>query len=281
MEQQISSLVLKINGHQVILDFDLAKLYGVTTKVLNQAVKRNPSRFPNDFVFQIEQQKKDELVTNCDRLKTLKHSLHSPYAYTEHGIAMLSSVLKSEMAVQVNIHIVRVFVNLRKEINNCTILISRISNIETMFLDHDSKIKFLETTYSDNHPKSGIFFNNQIFDAYTFSSDIIKSAKKSIVLIDNYIDESTLLQLSKRNADVTCLIYTERITPAIKLDLEKHNSQYPTIHIRILKNTHDRFLIIDNRELYHLGASLKDLGKRWFAFSRIDGFLKEVQARLK
>ena len=281
MEQQISSLVLKINGHQVILDFDLAKLYGVTTKVLNQAVKRNPSRFPNDFVFQIEQQKKDELVTNCDRLKTLKHSLHSPYAYTEHGIAMLSSVLKSEMAVQVNIHIVRVFVNLRKEINNSTILISRISNIETMLLDHDSKIKFLETTYSDNHPKSGIFFNNQIFDAYTFSSDIIKSAKKSIVLIDNYIDESTLLQLSKRNADVTCLIYTERITPAIKLDLEKHNSQYPTIHIRILKNTHDRFLIIDNRELYHLGASLKDLGKRWFAFSRIDGFLKEVQARLK
>jgi hypothetical protein len=161
MEQQISSLVLKINGHQVILDFDLAKLYGVTTKVLNQAVKRNPSRFPNDIAFQIEQQKKDELVTNCDRLKTLKHSLHSPYAYTE------------------------------------------------------------------------------------------------------------------------CLIYTERITPAIKLDLEKHNSQYPTIHIRILKNTHDRFLIIDNRELYHLGASLKDLGKRWFAFSLIDGFLKEVQARLK
>ena len=281
MEQQISSLVLKINGHQVILDFDLAKLYGVTTKVLNQAVKRNPSRFPNDFVFQIEQQKKDELVTNCDRLKTLKHSLHSPYAYTEHGIAMLSSVLKSEMAVQVNIHIVRVFVNLRKEINNSTILISRISNIETMLLDHDSKIKFLETTYSDNHPKSGIFFNNQIFNAYTFSCDLIKSAKKSIVLIDNYIDESTLLQLSKRNADVTCLIYTERITPAIKLDLEKHNSQYPTIHIRILKNTHDRFLIIDNRELYHLGASLKDLGKRWFAFSRMDGFLKEVQARLK
>ncbi len=281
MEQQISSLVLKINGHQVILDFDLAKLYGVTTKVLNQAVKRNPSRFPNDIAFQIEQQKKDELVTNCDRLKTLKHSPHSPYAYTEHGIAMLSSVLKSEMAVQVNIHIVRVFVNLRKEINNSTILISRISNIETMLLDHDSKIKFLETTYSDNHPKSGIFFNNQIFDAYTFSSDIIKSAKKSIVLIDNYIDESTLLQLSKRDSKVTCVIYTERITPQIKMDLEKHNSQYPTIHIRILKNTHDRFLIIDNRELYHLGASLKDLGKRWFAFSLIDGFLKEVQARLK
>lgn len=281
MEQQISALVLKINGHQVMLDFDLAKLYGVTTKALNQAVKRNPSRFPNDFVFQIEQQQKDELVTNCDRLKSLKHSLHPPYAYTEHGIAMLSSVLKSDIAVQVNIHIVRVFVHLRKEIKENTILLSRISNIETMLLRHDSKINFLETSYSENRPKSGIFFNNQIFDAYTFSSDLIKTAKKSIILIDNYIDETTLLQLSKRNADVACVIYTERITPKIKLDQEKHNAQYPHIEIRILKNTHDRFLIIDNKELYHLGASLKDLGKRWFAFSRIDGFLTEVQTRLK
>ena len=109
---------------------------------------------------------------------------------------------------------------------------------------------------------------------------MIKSAKKSVVLIDNYIDETTLLQLSKRNANVTCVIYTERITPEIQLDLEKHNMQYSPIEIRILKNTHDRFLIIDNNELYHLGASLKDLGKRWFAFSRIDGFLDEVLARL-
>ncbi len=280
MEQQISALVLKINGHQVMLDFDLAKLYGVTTKALNQAVKRNPSRFPNDFVFQIEQQQKDELVTNCDRLKSLKHSLHPPYAYTEHGIAMLSSVLKSDIAVHVNIHIVRVFVNLRKEIKENTILLSRISNIETMLLDHDSKINFLETSYSENLPKSGIFFNNQIFDAYIFSSDLIKSAKKSIALIDNYIDESTLLQLSKRDPNVTCVIYTERITSQIKLDLEKHNAQYPVIEIRILKNAHDRFLIIDNKELYHHGASLKDLGKRWFAFSRMDGFLNEVLARL-
>ena len=153
---------------------------------------------------------------------------------------------------------------------------------EKQLLDHELKLdKILRNSVETAKHHQGIFFNNQIFDAYNFSCDLIKSAKKSIVLIDNYIDESTLLQLSKRNADVTCLIYTERITPEIKLDLEKHNSQYPTIHIRILKNTHDRFLIIDNRELYHLGASLKDLGKRWFAFSRIDGFLKEVQARLK
>ena len=229
----------------------------------------------------LPQQQKDELVTKCDWLKSLKHSLHPPYAYTEHGIAMLSSVLKSDIAVHVNIHIVRVFVNLRKEIKENTILLSRISNIETMLLNHDSKINFLETSYSENLPKSGIFFNNQIFDAYTFSSDLIKSAKKSIILIDNYIDESTLLQLSKRNVNVSCLIYTERITSQIKLDLEKHNAQYPVIEIRILKNAHDRFLILDGKELYHLGASLKDLGKRWFAFSRIDGFLMEVLARLK
>jgi hypothetical protein len=194
---------------------------------------------------------------------------------------MLSSVLKSDIAVQVNIHIVRVFVNLRKEINENTILLSRISNIETMLLHHDSKINFLETSYSENRPKSGVFFNNQIFDANVFSSDMIKSAKKSIILIDNYIDETTLLQLSKRNADVACVIYTERITPEIKLDLEKHNAQYSPIEIRILKNAHDRFLILDSKELYHLGASLKDLGKRWFAFSKMNDFLNEVLARLK
>ena len=281
MDQQISSLVLIIQGQQVMLDYDLAKLYGVTTKALNQAVKRNWVRFPQDFVFQIDRKKKDELVTNCDRLKILKHSTHLPYAFTEHGIAMLSSVLKSDTAVEVNIHIVRVFVNLRKEIYESNILLSRMSNVETMLLDHDSKIKFLEATHFKDAAKTqGIFFNNQIFDAYAFTSDLIKRARKSIVLLDNYVDETTLVQLSKRNARVTCRVYTEKITDQLRLDLGKHNGQYPPVEIRVLKNLHDRFLIIDNRELYHLGASLKDLGKRWFAFSRMDDFLGEVRARL-
>ena len=281
MDQQISSLVLIIQDKQVMLDYDLAKLYGVTTKALNQAVKRNRGRFPQDFVFQIDQKEKDELVTNCDRLKILKHSTQLSYAFTEHGIAMLSSVLKSDTAVQVNIHIVRVFVNLRKEINESNVLLSRMSNVETMLLDHDSKIKFLEATHlKDREKTQGIFFNNQIFDAYAFTSDLTKRAKKSIVLLDNYVDETTLVQLSKRNTGVTCTVYTEKITDQLRLDLEKHNGQYPPIEIRVLKNVHDRFLMIDKKELYHLGASLKDLGKRWFAFSRMDGFLDEVRARL-
>ena len=125
-----------------------------------------------------------------------------------------------------------------------------------------------------------IFFENQLFDAYVFSSDLIASAKKSIVLIDNYIYQNTLLQLSKRNPKVMCCIYTEKITPPLQLNLDKHNAQYPPIQIRLLKNVHDRFLILDQQSLYHLGASLKDLGKRWFAFSRMDGIIKDVMKRL-
>jgi hypothetical protein len=130
-------------------------------------------------------------------------------------------------------------------------------------------------------PKSGIFYDNQIFDAYVFSSELISKAKKSIILIDNYIDETTLLQLSKRNKKVQCIIYTEKLTAQLKLDLEKHNVQYPPIEILILKNAHDRFLILDEKELYHLGASLKDLGKRWFAFSKLDGLVQEVLNHLR
>jgi hypothetical protein len=130
-------------------------------------------------------------------------------------------------------------------------------------------------------PNSGIFFNDQIFDAYVFSSEIISRAKKSIVLIDNYIDETTLLQLSKRSQKVNCIIYTERISEQLKLDLEKHNSQYPPIEIRVLKNAHDRFLILDKKEMYHLGASLKDLGKRWFAFSRMDGQVNQILSQIQ
>jgi hypothetical protein len=145
------------------------------------------------------------------------------------------------------------------------------SAIDLIFSKLDNQLK----------PKSGIFFNDKIFDAYVFSSELISKAKKSIILIDNYIDETTLLQLSKRNKKVQCIIYTERITAQLKLDLEKHNAQYAPIEILILKNAHDRFLIIDETELYHLGASLKDLGKRWFAFSRMDSFVSDVLNHLR
>jgi hypothetical protein len=131
-----------------------------------------------------------------------------------------------------------------------------------------------------NLPKFGIFFNDQIFDAYVFSSELIASARQSIVLLDNYIDEKTLLHLSKRDSRVECVIYTAMVNDQLRLDLEKHNAQYPRIELRVKKHFHDRFLIIDGKELYHLGASLKDLGKRWFAFSRMDELLSDVMSRL-
>jgi hypothetical protein len=198
---------------------------------------------------------------------------------------MLSAVLKSPLAIQVSIQIIEAFVHFRSILNaqdGHAWVRQTIGELNHKLQDHEKKIVGIlnQMNNTNAHLKQGIFFNNQIFDAYAFSSDLIKSANKSVVLIDNYIDETTLLQLSKRNSKVSCIIYTEKLSNQLKLDLERHNAQYPSIEIRTLKNTHDRFLIIDNQELYHLGASLKDLGKRWFAFSRMDDFLNEVRTRL-
>jgi hypothetical protein len=280
IKSEIESRIFTIRGMQVMLDSDLAYLYSVTTKSLNQAVKRNITRFPEDFSFVLEKAEFNELVTNCDRLINQRHRTFFPTAFTELGISMLSSILKSQTAIDLNIQIMRVFVALRNDYNSNRALINRISLVESLLSDHSKKFKELEAHSYILQKQSGIFFNDQIFDAYVFSSELISKAKKSIILIDNYVDETTLLQLSKRHKKVQCAIYTERITDQLKLDLEKHNSQYPPIEIRILKNAHDRFLILDEKELYHLGASLKDLGKRWFAFSRLDGFTHEVLSKL-
>jgi hypothetical protein len=204
-----------------------------------------------------------------------------PFAFTEQGVAMLSAVLRTEVALKVSIIIIRAFVNFKKQNFQFIQMQERVEKIERNQLEANQRIDMLMNIFNRRElPIQGIFFNNQIFDAYAFTSDLIKRAKKSVVLLDNYVDETTLVQLSKRNARVKCMVYTEKITEQMRLDMEKHNGQYPPVEIRVLKNVHDRFLIIDNKELYHLGASLKDLGKRWFAFSRMDGFLDEVLARL-
>ena len=194
---------------------------------------------------------------------------------------MLSAVLRTEIALKVSIAIIRAFVDFKKQNFQLIQISDRVDTIERNQLQANQRIdKLMNIFETQAIPKQGIFFNNQIFDAYAFSSDLIKRAKNSIVLLDNYVDGTTLVQLSKRNARVTCTVYTEKITEQMQLDFEKHNGQYPPIDLRVLKNVHDRFLILDNKELYHLGASLKDLGKRWFAFSRMDGFLEEVRERL-
>lgn len=270
--QTIQNQIFTFQNTQVMVDRDLATLFGVETKVLNQAVKRNLERFPEAFRFQLNNIKKNELVTNCDRFKNLKHASTNPFAFTEQGIAMLSAVLRSQVAIQVSIQIMNAFVAMRQFLTNNAAVFHRLENIEHKQLLADQKFEQLFTALENKNiePKQGIFFDGQIFDAYIFISDLIKTATTEIILIDNYIDETVLLMLQKRNTNCRCTIYTQKPSKTVQLDLEKHNSQYPKIDIKTFAKAHDLFLIIDNTTVYHIGASLKDLGKKWFAFSKME-----------
>jgi len=286
-KEEITNRIFLIRGKEVMLDKDISILYGVSTKVLNQAEKRNINRFAQEFMFKLTTEEtifsRSQIVTlnSQNSSKRGQNIKYVPHAFTEMGIAMLSAVLKSEIAVRVSIEIIQAFTEIRKNHQNILRITERIDQLEKKINVHELKIdQILDRSETTEKERIGIFFNDQIFDAYVFSSNLITSAKKSIVLIDNYIDENTLLQLSKRKVNVNCIIYTEKISPQMKLDLNKHNSQYPSIEIRTIKKVHDRFLILDNQSLYHLGASLKDLGKRWFAFSRMDGLIGDVMKRL-
>jgi len=294
--ENIHDLIYTIRGIQVMLDSDLASIYSVETKVFNQAVKRNIERFPERFRFQLTNDELDILNVQISivsdnknlRSQTVTSSGHGgrrylPYVFTEQGVSMLSAVLRSETAIQVSIRIIDAFVNMRKFIATNASIFQRLEQVEQKQIVSDQKFekifKALET--KSIKPRQGIFYNGQIFDAYTFTANIIREAKTSIILIDNFIDDSVLTLLSKRNKDVSAVIYTKHITKQIELDLKKYNSQYPQIQIYAFKNTHDRFLIIDEKEMYHFGASLKDLGKKWFAFSRMDTLTSDVLNKLK
>lgn len=283
---KIEKRIFTIRGVQVMLDRDLAELYGVETKVLNQAVKRNIARFPEQFRFQLTRPEADQLVTNCDRFSNLKHSSVFPYAFNEQGVAMLSAVLRSETAVQTSIQIIDAFVKMRKVLANNADLFMRMEGVEKRQLMHeikvDEKFELLFNALEDKSikPKQGIFFDGQIFDAYAFVCDLVRSATQRIILIDNYVDESVLTLLSKRGPVVTAQILTNSISKALALDIEKFNRQYPAIEVRTFKSSHDRFLIIDD-DIYHIGASLKDLGKKWFAFSTMDASAIEMLQRVK
>jgi hypothetical protein len=281
-KESLQTKIFTIRGVQVMIDRDLADLYHVEVKRLNEQVKRNTERFPENFRFQLIDNEKDELVANCDRFESLKHSSNNPFVFTEQGVAMLSAVLRSDIAVNVSIQIINAFVEMRKVLNNSIGLLQRMEGIERKLIESDQKfeIVFKALEQKTNLPTQGIFFEGQLFDAYVFANDLIKSAKSSITLIDNYVDETTLLMLSKRNSTCKATIYTYKISTQLQLDLTRHNQQYPTIEIKQLRTAHDRFLIIDNKDLYHIGASLKDLGKKWFAFSKLNEFLPDVFARL-
>ncbi len=266
----IENRILTIRGLQVMVDRDLAELYQVDTKVLNQAVKRNIERFPESFRFQLSNNEKDELVTNCDRFNALKHSTSNPYVFTEQGVAMLSAVLKSETAIHTSIRIIEAFVAMRNFLMNNASIFQRMERLEMKQLKTDEKVDaILDKLGKDKKPKEGIFFQGQIFDAYVFVADLIRKAKDRIVIIDNYIDDSVLLQLSKRKAGVTVDIYDGQISRQLRQDVTAHNAQYPGVTLHSYQKAHDRFMIIDE-DVYHIGASLKDLGKKLFAFSQMD-----------
>ncbi len=282
-EIAIQQQILILRGKQTLLDRDLAKIYQVDTKVLNQAVKRNIERFPEEFRFQLTKEEfenwKSQFVTsNMDKMGLRK----IPYAFTEQGVAMLSGVLRSDIAIQVSIQIMKAFVTMRHTYITNQEINSRISSIEFKQQFTDEKVNQLFKALQQNElPLShGIFYEGEIFDAYKFALDLIKSAKYSIILIDNYMDENTLIMLANRNEKVKAIVFTSQLNDKLQLTLAKHHEQYPEIELKQLKKSHDRFLIIDEKELYHLGASLKDLGKKWFAFSKMNDLLPEFLERL-
>lgn len=293
LQKEIESRIYTIRGTQVMIDRDLAEMYGVETKVLNQSVKRNIERFPESFRFQISEYDLNELNFNKEQPTRLRSQIvtssthggrrYLPYAYTEQGVAMLSAVLRSKTAVQVSIQIINAFVEMRRLILDHAALFQRLNKVELKQIEADQKFEqiFCALEKPAKNPDKGIFFDGQVYDAYIFSASLIRKARKSLILIDNYVDDTVLTLLSKRNKKVAATIYTKHISKQLALDLKKHKTQYPTIEIKILTGAHDRFLLIDEEELYHLGSSIKDLGKKWFAFSRMDGFIKEILQRIR
>ena len=281
---QIENKIYTIRGVQIMLDSDLAWLYQTETKYINRAIIRNQNRFPIEFAFQLTEDEWDALRCQIGTLKhkagTGQHRKYLPIVFTEQGVSMMSALLNSDSAIEVSIQIMKAFVAMRKTLGQLHSVIQRLESVEVNQLRSDNKLEqVLKALEKEIKPQQGIFFEGQLFDAHVFVSQLIKQANESLILIDNYIDETTLLLLSKRNPTVHCKIYT-RSNAALKKDLEKHNIQYPIIHMDENRSSHDRFLIIDNIQLFHIGASIKDLGNKCFAFSRMDQLLPVVQNKL-
>jgi hypothetical protein len=308
-DEKIKDNIHTIRGLQVMLDKDLASLYGVSTRVLNQAVKRNIERFPEHFMFRLTEYEyaclkfqdstsdqenrlgSQDATSNKDKnLKSQSVTSRSdwggrralPFVFTEQGVSMLSGVLKSKTAIRVSIQVMDAFVAMRRFISKNAEIFRRLDNVERKHIEYDEKFEKIFDAIENKGfvKKQGIFYNGQVFDAHKFISDIVMSAKKSIILIDNYIDDSVLTLFSKKDKTVRVTIFTKHISRQLRLDLEKHNSQYDPIKIKGFKDSHDRFIIIDDRTVYHIGASLKDLGKKWFAFSRFDRNALDILRRL-
>ena len=293
--ENIENLIHVIRGKQVMLDRDLARLYGVEARALNQAVQRNRERFPEDFMFQLSKEEfenlRSQIVTSSEEEILKSQNVISswggirkwPYVFTENGVAMLSSVLRSQQAISINIQIMRAFNAMRHFITSNAQVFQRVENIEKNILalnaskvDTDKKLEEVFRRLDDGNatPKQAVFY-----DAYKFVNERIREAKKRIVLIDNYVDETVLAMLDKRGKNVTAKVYTRNISRQLSLDFEKHNAQYTPIEVEQFDRAHDRFLCIDDT-VYLIGASIKDLGKKWFGFVKLEQTTDELLSKM-
>ena len=285
-EIKIENMIYEIRGKQVMLDSDVAKLYNYDTKRINEIVKRNIERFPEEFCFQLTKIEYQNLVNNLkSHFATSSFNNYGgrrniPYVFTEHGIIMLAGMLKSDIAIQVSKKIIYAFVSMRKFINENKDIFKRLTVAEYKLLEHDDKIDELFNKFeSKKIEKQKIFFGGEIYDAYSLIIDLIKEANNRIIIIDNYIDKSVLdmLTYKKESVEVELITSSHYLT---KLDIEKFNMQY-NLKIKYTNIFHDRFIIIDDN-LYHLGASLKDLGKKCFGINKIEDkdYLKKIMEKI-
>ena len=270
----IKSLIYNIRGKQVMLDSDVAMLYHYKTKRINETVRRNKERFPENFCFRLNENEIEFIrsqIATAYKNDKYRNKKYIPYVFTEQGIAMLSGLLKNEIAVQVSINIMNAFIEMKKFLSTNGQIFERLTNVEYKLLEHDKKFnEVFNLLQREEQFKQKIFFQGQIWDSYSLIMDIIKKARKIIVIIDNYIDDSILQILSKKNENVKVVILTSKFSSITDLDVQKFNKQYPVLKVSKTNKFHDRFIIIDNKELYHCGASLKDLGNKCFGINKIE-----------
>ena len=271
--REIQNMIYTFRGKQVMVDSDLAMLYQVETKVFNQAVKRNLNRFPENFRFQLTEEEyenlRSQIVTSSEN--THGGRRYMPYVFTEQGIAMLSAVLKSDIAVEVSIKIMNSFVEMRRFLLSNKEMFARLDRVELKQLETDKKLEEVFNYIATNtEVKQNIFFDGQIYDAFSFIVGLIQKAKKEIILIDNYVDVHTLNILCKKNQGVGITIATAGKGSLSAKNITKFNVQYPKLSVKTITDFHDRFLIIDRTEVYHIGASIKDAGKKSFGITKIE-----------
>ena len=273
--EEIQGMIYTIRGKQVMLDSDVANLYHYETKKINQAVKRNIERFPEGFCFQLTESELENLrsqfVTSSLGTGNYGGRRYLPYVFTEQGIAMLAPLLKNKIAVQVSINIMNAFVIMRYFLKENGQVFERLTSVEYRLIEHDKKFDIVFDKLQEKQIENQrIFFNGQIYDAYSLIIDIIKKANNKITIIDNYVDDSILEMLSKKKDNVEVVILTSNKSNIKNIDIQKFNKQYPTLKVAKTDKFHDRFIILDEKEMYHLGASIKDLGKKCFGINKIE-----------